>query len=843
MTALSCYNFLLFAMFTYLGQHLCGASRRCSGRGNQTNCSLNIDSGNLNFTAAWDCSCPTQNLTANGHFILKRKTLHSTVLCETDSSGCYIGGALLDGVHTQFPGILIELETSCGYCTLWFVKGDFNVGPPDILPPDIGAQTATLKIRGAQTPLYSSSENGKTYYRGPSWPEDKSPIYMGQQDFMNRVDCYAKLINANGSTVHEESSRSQYGMDDKGEMDAEFAHLKPYSDYHVAAWCSMVNKSNNSGSVWYNFTTLEDVPSSGASIQKPASVALGCVEREMRNITMTIQPPPAAHRNGILLFYEICYRSVSSSPEEEWRSEIYNLPHPTPASSEVALPFLSRWDAYEIKVYANNSVGGIPSSVHQFEVLKPTEAESRPQNVTYKQMQPGVWLLQWDAPWSDHTGDCIMHYTISEGNRSLGSVNSTVYLLDTAVTGPVRAVRITPVIYNGTGPEIKGIVATVDLYTAPKLSQAMVILLAVFLAVFTIAAIVCAYMCVKHGPRWTDSFDIRNNSVLKAALAMGDLLPRTAEREQFDTLVGVPPPAPDTNDAPEVETTALIQTQPAEEGGDDAVPRPPSNNQTPPRSEDGSISEQCGNEIGECIPMSMDVDSVSTASRSSSDEDVSGGISPNSQAEVAQMSCSEDSLSSSPPHLSPPAADSDYVQSPPQVAQLDFKPTQPVDNSYVRMNSLTNKLYKINQRHSEQDVRPKSLYKDGGRVTNLKESSGGYVRRGDHVRSHCEGHDTGPRLDKFAWQKASRRQSSLDSEGSTSGSLSPSDSEAGDGMESYTKLSRPNTPLSPRNKLSEAKQQVVLDIDGSLNVIHDLLNQLSDTQPLSGSDLGGHQFA
>ncbi|XP_003726743.2 uncharacterized protein LOC100892563 isoform X3 [Strongylocentrotus purpuratus] len=794
-----------------------------------------IDLGNLNFEASWN---PIENYTGMYHLTSDPGKKN---LCYTSATSCFLGGKLLEDKPCPLISVLaVTLEVDGrAPSSKWILNSHFRVGAPNILSPDIliDSTNITIVIQGAQTPLYYDHRDRRC--RGESWEGEKSPIYMGQRVSKDGVKCEYNLTDAYGSRANHDL-KNYFGElnENNGKLHIFLHKLTPFSNYSIVIWCKLNNVDGKS--TVYNFTTKEDVPSSGPTIVKTSSEGLGCDKPDLRNITFTIQPPAEDQRHGILLFYEICYRVVSSNPDEEWHSEILNLPSPPPDSNIVTLKDTSRWDAYEVKVFANNSVGGMSSSVYQFEVLKSKQAQSQPQNVTTKEIKQGVWLLKWENPWSLHSGDCIKNYAVSTEEKHLGFTNTTSYILDTHLIGPVYTVKITPMVYNGTGPAIKGSeISTEAMPRSSPISNKFILILSILLAVFIFLLIVCAYLCVKHGPRSTQPFDISNNVVLKAALAMGDIRPKIPEREEFDTLVGIPPhpppPPPHGDDGEdETETIALIETPPAGRVGGDASPHAPIPDRSPPHSTEGSLSEECD----PIVAMETDGGNAQSLAPSSSSCGIDDGsremvFKESLQCSGSSMdtSCSEDSLC--PPPRYPSPTDSGYVQSPPpqmQPASYQAKPAE--DNGYFRFDAFTNHLCKVlidnGKLHPGGDANNRS-HDDAVMSSIPQYTDSGYVA-GTPMSSASMYPETAPFPDKYSMLKATRKQASIDSEDTaTSGSLSPSDSEIGDGVGSYTKLSHPNTPLSPRsNALPGEERQAGWDSEKDFNSIQFLLHRLND---------------
>nr|XP_054764658.1 uncharacterized protein LOC129271305 [Lytechinus pictus] len=788
------------------------------------------DLGDLNFEASWD---PLENYTGMYNLSIPGKKN----LCSTNSTSCFLGGRLLEDEKCPFKGWLyVVLEAAGQETNFWFSDPTYRVGPPTIQSTGtyIDSTNITIVIRGGQTPLYYDDRELKC--QGESWEGDKRPIFMGMREAKDGVNCSYNLTNDDGSKAKHDKKNffKQLGGSD-GKLSLFLHRLKPFSNYSIAIWCEL-NKRTSQSTV-YNFTTKEDVPSSGPTIVKRSSSGLGCDNPDMRNITFTIQPPPEDDRHGILLYYDICYRAVSSNQDEKWNCEVLELPSPPPDFKEVTKENISRWDAYEVKVFANNSVGGRSSSVYQFEVLKAKQAESRPVNLTTTELKHGVWLLNWDHPWSVHTRDCIVYYEVSAEEKPLGTTNATSFLLDTRVTGPVYAATITPMIHNGSAPPFKGLQVSTEVMSS-KTPRVLIIVLSVLLSIFILMLIGCAYLCVQHGPRWTQSFDISNNSVLKTAFAMGDVRPRIPETEEFDSIVGVPPPPPPFDDDDgedgddEMETVAFIETPPAGRAGGDAVPRPPIPDQSPPPSSEGSLSEECN----PMVAMEMDEgeEPVSSASLScridgGSREVVAGLLQRCGNS--MDTSCSEDSFIEPPPrHPSP--TDSGYVQSPPPVMQQTSYQTKPAgDDGYFRFDAFTNNPGTVligNGKHNPGDVDNNKNCNAMVMSSKPKYTDSGYVAGTcTPAPSSSMYPETTPFPDKLMMLKAIGKQPSFDSDDmATSGSLSPSDSETGDGVGSYTKLSHPNTPLSPRNNALPG--DTVWDLEKDLISIQDLLHQLND---------------
>ncbi|XP_071486764.1 uncharacterized protein [Diadema antillarum] len=557
------------------------------------------------------------------------------------------------------------------------------------------------------------------------------------------------------------------------------------------------------------------VPSSGPSLLKLSSSGQGCEDRDKRNVTLTIQPPESEDHNGILTFYEIRYCPMPVQGGRNWTPVVLPIPSPVPPLTEVVLANLSRWDSYEVMVYANNSKGGAPSSVHTVDPLKPKEgaADSRPANKSTHEISPNLWLLEWLPPWSQDTRDCIMNYAVQVDNRHVATVNTSSYRLDLDEMGTSgdTNVKINAMIYNGTGPFVKGTPLEISIVAppvhtslssplshtpstqesdeagAPKIST---ITMSVVIAVLVVLAVIFAVVFHHYGPRVTESFDMSNNRILKSAKTMGEQHPKAPpEKEEFDVLLHLPPPHhPESGD--EVEETSLITTNASPPITTQATSQPPTPLETSPAS--SRPSNRSNSSAGDSgVPMETE------RGETSSDEEGHGtAFAPLLTREDSRMSCSEDSLISSP---APSSGSSGYVSYPPlNWASLASRVKE--SSPYFSHSALSNNVCPV-----VVDVTPRSeteVVFEGVTVDNCKEMETEAVQ--ESLTVEAVGRQLQLKLQpedgtKLSAVRACKAHYSPDSEG-TNVSLSPSDAEMSDGVDSYTKLSRPNTPLSPRSQ-------------------------------------------
>ena len=302
---------------------------------------------------------------------------------------------------------------------------------------------------------------------------------------------------------------------------------------------------------------------------------------------------------------------------------------------------------------------------------------------------------------------------------------------------------------------------------------------------------------------------------------MGDLRPRApAEHERFDTLVSDPPPPPPDDEANDAETSALLETEPADAVSEHAEPHTPTNQQTPPLSEARAPGRIGSNLQASLVAMETDADDSSSMTQSSDDEEASDGSLPSSTKKdsiTPRMSCSEDSLTPSSPPQSP--IDFGYVTSAALLTQ-PLIPKSPVSNfssdGYVPCTmNFNNELHRPDCNANQGNYYSHKFIENQSKLSYQPASLAG-----EKVTSQGK---AGFHQDKHPLLKVVGRQLSLDSEGASSGSLSPCDSDMGE----YTKLSCPNTPISPR---SNADLQSKLDLESSLKTIPARLAQMSEVK-------------
>ncbi|XP_071489790.1 uncharacterized protein [Diadema antillarum] len=402
---------------------------------------------------------------------------------------------------------------------------------------------------------------------------------MGMDEILTHsVECVALLYNASGLLVNQTERKALHFTSGKREII--FTDLDPFSAYTIKSRCEIGNDLSTISPqhALYNFTTAEEVPSRGPSILEPTSTGLGCENPDRRNFTLTIQPPEQKHRNGILTAYEIRYRPVSEEKgSQDWTSVVEPIPSPVPPATEVVLADLSRWNSYEIVVYANNSKGGKRSRLLQLDRLLPETEESLLRNATKREIRPDVWLINWLPPWPTDSGDCILNYTVTMVTVSgthFDTANTSSYTLDLEPLDQTEgvSVTITALIYNGTGPPAKGTPLEMNI-DDPDLSSpsksGIVILGALIPVVIITLAVVCVTVCIRiRLTRSKDSSDLRENKILKSAKAMGLQRPKPpTEREKFTDLPNRRPPNDSENDS---EVPAVLLNR-AEESQSTAV--------------------------------------------------------------------------------------------------------------------------------------------------------------------------------------------------------------------------------------------------------------------------------
>ncbi|XP_072173387.1 uncharacterized protein [Diadema setosum] len=744
-------------------------------------CGLSITGDNFNVTARWNAA-EGENVT----YVLQRGFGNPTVLCETSALSCYLGQTILINHISAIGYFFVAL--SYGECRAIYSSRNVTVGPPDFIEPQIQSRNISVVVRGPGTNL--AFEDGKFVWS----TSEQDQLYMGQSALtIQPVKCHIYLYNASGVVPVWQGIRTLQRT--SGTESVEITKLKPFSEYTIKSGCEINHKMSTHLST-FKFTTLEEVPSSGPSLLKLSSSGQGCEDRDKRNITLSIQPPKSEDHNGILTFYEIRYCLVPEGQGgRNWTPVILPVPSPVPPFTEVVLADLSRWDAYEVMVYANNSKGGAPSSVHTVDPLKPKEgaADSRPANKTTREISPNLWLLEWLPPWSRDTRDCIMNYAVQVDNRHVATVNTSSYRLDLDEIGTSgdTNVKINAMIYNGTGPFVKGTPLEISIESdeagAPKIST---ITMGVVIAVLVILAVVFAMVFLHYGPRVTESFDMSNNRILKSAKTMGEQHPKAPpEKEEFDVLLNLPPPHhPESGD--EVEETSLITTSALPPITTQATSQPPTPLETSPAS--SRPSNRSNSSAGDSgVPMETE------RGETSSDEEGHGtAFAPLLTRDDSRMSCSEDSLISSP---APSSGSSGYVSYPPlNWASLASRAKEGSP-------SVTHSAHSNNVCPVAVDVTPRSeteVVFESVTVDNCKEIETEAVP--ESLTVEAVGRQLQLKLQpedgtKLSAVRACKAHYSPDSEG-TNASLSPSDAEMSDGVDSYTKLSRPNTPLSPRSQ-------------------------------------------
>ncbi|XP_063961211.1 uncharacterized protein LOC135155609 [Lytechinus pictus] len=308
--------------------------------------------------------------------------------------------------------------------------------------------------------------------------------------------------------------------------------------------------------------TLEKPPSIGPSNLELVNSSFSCSAPDQREIIITWKGVDEEYWNGELLFYEV--RAVLWESQETFTSRLVNT-----SSTMVSLKGLSRWEKFDVVVFANNSAGGTRNNIPlQLKSHVVDERGSQPQSVTVSRERKSRSVIKWQPPaqydecimgyiitWTDGQG--AEHHAIEVGNKWLG------------VIGHVTKARVTPLLRKDYRNEQTGVAL---MYIGDKahggsgfnLWFLLLIGVLVFILVVTML-IVAKWKYIKLRwlkPQFKDGFNLEHNKVLKPAfdrqVSYEPCLRH--EKEVFDTpspgvhnLQELPPWSPDFERSPRYE--------------------------------------------------------------------------------------------------------------------------------------------------------------------------------------------------------------------------------------------------------------------------------------------------
>ncbi|XP_071489784.1 uncharacterized protein [Diadema antillarum] len=608
---------------------------------------------------------------------------------------------------------------------------------------------------------------------------------MGDKKLLwKHVTCNVFLLNASGFLVAQNIGKALTPS-----AHVEFGDVEPFSEYIVKAQCEVGNNGMSINHTIYRTRTPERVPSSGPKILEIVSKGLGCENPNERNVTVTIQPPELENRNGILKSYDIRYRlRPEDMGNRKWNSLVQSVPSPARYSIEVVLPGLSRWDPYEIFIYANNSKGGTGSNVRTVDPLRPKRSESRLVNLTKTQIESNVWLIKWLPPWPSGIGGCVKHYAVKINDKQVASVNDSSYTLNMETLGDVK-LKIAAVIYNGIESSFEGISSEEMIFDSGKKSALSIawISLGVVLPVVVTMAVACLVLIVRFGPRAKDSFfNLSENRILNSRKTMGLQRPKPPPEQEVYNEMPDSPSSPVSGSTEGRVTPLLIQTNITSSSSTGATFHPQNSTSS------SSILQSVTNSSTSSPQNRVSIETNNGDTPSSSKQcALHLALSSLETQEDPGMSFSEDSLTSSP---HPSSNSSGYVSYPPpgQKRETTANPRKPAvspaGDGYYIFNALTNKLQAVTVSTVDSDCDVKDA------VDKRKESEVTL--------------ESGTFDNELSPSKLSRPPRSVHPLEASSFYPQP-DVELCSGVDTYTKLS---TPLSPR-KRSQTDQSGELGAD------------------------------
>ncbi|XP_071489413.1 uncharacterized protein [Diadema antillarum] len=272
--------------------------------------------------------------------------------------------------------------------------------------------------------------------------------------------------------------------------------------------------------IWSTDATALDVasrekaPSEGPSNLRIANISVSCASPDHRDVFVSWRAPDETQWNGELVLFEV--RAVL------WESRQVSQTVVADASASMAyLTGLSRWEDYEVIVFANTTAGGTRNSIplHLEKHIVDVRG-SQPTGITVTILSRDRTEIAWRPPLGYR--DCIVGYSVTwEDGVGASHRQSVSGATSLDVRGQVTRAQVRSVLRENYADSVSGMALTYSTDAGYRFNPLFLLIAVVAIPVIVVIILLVAkwkYIKVRWlKPHFRDNFNFDNNKILKPA--------------------------------------------------------------------------------------------------------------------------------------------------------------------------------------------------------------------------------------------------------------------------------------------------------------------------------------
>ncbi|XP_022097223.1 uncharacterized protein LOC110982827 isoform X2 [Acanthaster planci] len=186
--------------------------------------------------------------------------------------------------------------------------------------------------------------------------------------------------------------------------DLQLTNLQPNTEYALVVQARIGRGSYSNDKSRITWTTLEAAPNEGPLLLPLDVAEIDCSRPNSRDVGIKWQPPLKQMWNGNNIFYELQFSKKNLGGEQVIRN--------ITSSTSTTVYGLSRWDLYDVVVFANTSAGGTASLSKSLPATVVGMANSKPDNIQIlTKPSSSTQVISWQPP--PEYQQCILGYYVT----------------------------------------------------------------------------------------------------------------------------------------------------------------------------------------------------------------------------------------------------------------------------------------------------------------------------------------------------------------------------------------------------------------------------------------------
>ncbi|XP_038067797.1 uncharacterized protein LOC119737476 [Patiria miniata] len=411
-----------------------------------------------------------------------------------------------------------------------------TISAPSILKLDATSDSQRVGLVAPQTP-FPDGATGKHIRMDDTSLPGVSKIYYN----------YTLWRTPNGATDttlwtmegRSDDFPAKHGMHDYTSL--QLSNLAPNTEYVLTVQARIGLGGYSADTATLVWKTREAAPSEGPTLYSLEFVEIDCNDPDSRDIRVKWKPPPRKQWNGDSLYYEVRFSRMEPGGEHVTLN--------VTSSTSTTIYDLSRWDRYDVVVFANTSAGGTASLPKSVSATVVGMANSKPEAIeVLTDPSDPTQVIAWEPP----TGyqQCILGYRMTLQPEAGGGEKGDLKMEETVLNGTeweigglepnTYTVEVAAIVKTGFESTSLGVARNIRLIVGPVRNVDAIITAVIVVCVLIVCLLTfrVIYRKIKKSCKDERFRSLKDNKILKRATSetYSSLRRHVPEKETYDLL-------------------------------------------------------------------------------------------------------------------------------------------------------------------------------------------------------------------------------------------------------------------------------------------------------------------